>query len=158
MMNYPLLLFVLSLPVLWVTARIGVHLRAKSPDLEESVREDLGVVLAAGLTLLALILGFSFSMAVTRYDQRKNYEEAEANAIGTEFVRAGLLLPPQASKTRELLRAYLDQRVLFYTTRSAGQLDKVNAATTRLQNDLWSVVQDAAAAQPTPIILWPSQA
>jgi hypothetical protein len=49
------------------------------------------VRVTASLTLPALIIGFSFSMAVTRYEQRKNYEEAEANAIGTEFVRADLL-------------------------------------------------------------------
>jgi hypothetical protein len=50
-------------------------------------REDFGVILAATLTLLGLIIGFSFSMAVGRYDQRKNYQEEEANAIGTELVR-----------------------------------------------------------------------
>ena len=43
---------------------------------------------AATLTLLGLIIGFSFSMATSRYDQRRNYEEAEANAIGTGYVRA----------------------------------------------------------------------
>jgi hypothetical protein len=43
----------------------------------------LDTVLTATLTLLALIVGFTFSMAVSRYDLRKNYEEAEANAIGT---------------------------------------------------------------------------
>jgi hypothetical protein len=43
------------------------------------------VVPAATLTLLGLIIGFSFSMAINRYDQRKNYEEAEVNAIGTEY-------------------------------------------------------------------------
>src|SRR5215831_11405371 len=152
MMDNPLVVFVLSVSVLWVSARLGAYLRRKLPDLEEPVREDLGGVLAAGLTLLGLIIGFSFSMAVTRYDQRKNYEEAEANAIGTEFVRAGLLPPVSASKVRELLRAYLDQRVLFYTTRSADQLDKINTATTRLQNDLWSAVQGPAEIQPTAVM------
>jgi hypothetical protein len=53
---------------------------------------------------------------------------------------------------RELLRAYLDQRVLFYTARKADQLDKVNTATTALQNDLWSAVRGPAEAQPTPVI------
>ena len=48
-------------------------------------------VQAAALTLLGLIIGFSFSMATGRYDLRKSYEEAEANAIGTEYVRADLL-------------------------------------------------------------------
>ena len=46
-----------------------------------------GVVMAVTMTLLALIIGFSFSMASSRYDQRKNLEESEANAIGTEYVR-----------------------------------------------------------------------
>ena len=43
--------------------------------------------MAASLTLPGLIIGFTFSMAIDRYDQRKNYEEAEANAIGTEYLR-----------------------------------------------------------------------
>jgi hypothetical protein len=77
------------------------------------LRDDFGLILAATLTLLALIIGFSFSMATARYDQRKNYEEQEANAIGTEYVRADLLSPVEAAKVRSLLGSYLDQRVLF---------------------------------------------
>jgi len=152
MMDYPLIVFVLSVVVLWGSARVGAYFQREWPILDEPLREDLSTVLAAGLTLLGLIIGFTFSMALTRYDQRKNYEEAEANAIGTEFVRAALLPPASASKVRELLRAYLDQRVLFYTARNADQLDKVNTATTALQNDLWSAVRGPAEAQPTPVI------
>ena len=63
------------------------------PFKEETERQDFATVLTPALTLLTLVLAFSFSMAVTRYDQRKNYEEAEANAIGTEYVRADLLPP-----------------------------------------------------------------
>jgi len=54
-------------------------------------------------------------MAVSRYDQRKNYEEAEANAIGTEYIRADLLPADDAVKVRELLRTYIDQRIIFYS-------------------------------------------
>ncbi len=68
--------------------RSSLHRRR---PLREAEREDFGVVQTATLTLLALIIGFSFSMAIVRYDLRKNYEEAEANAIGTEYFRAGLL-------------------------------------------------------------------
>ena len=153
MINYPLAVFVLSGSVLWVSTALGGYLRRKLPDVDDAVHEDLVGVLAAALTLLALIIGFSFSMAVTRYDQRKNYEEAEANAMGTEFVRAGLLPPASASKVRDLLKAYLDQRVLFYTTRREDhQLDEINTATTRLQNDLWLAIQGPAAEQPTPVM------
>jgi len=77
-------------------------------------REDFNTVLTATLTLLALIIGFSFSMAVSRYNQRKSYEEAEANAIGTEYARADLLPVDDGVKLRELLRNYVNQRILFY--------------------------------------------
>ena len=120
--------------------------------LEEDVREDFGVILAATLTLLGLIIGFSFSMAISRYDQRKNYEEAEANAIGTEYVRADLLPAADAAKVRALLRNYLDQRVLFYTTRDEQQIRQINARTAQLQTELWSAVLAPAAAQPTPMV------
>ena len=151
-MDYPLIVFAVSLVSLWFSAQAGVHLHRRRHNVEEAEHEDLGVILAATLTLLGLIIGFSFSMAVSRYDQRKNYEEAEANAIGTEYVRAGLLPAADASKVRELLTDYVSQRVLFYTTRGTRELDQINASTARLQSDLWAVIEARAAAQPTPVV------
>jgi hypothetical protein len=72
----------------------------EASKLEEDIREDFGVIQTATLTLLGLIIGFTFSMAVGRYEQRKNYEEAEANAIGTEYVRADLLPGADAARVR----------------------------------------------------------
>ena len=97
--------------------------------LDDEAGDDFGTILAATLTLLGLIIGFSFSMAIGRYDQRKNYEEAEANAIGTEFVRADLLPAADAARVRALLLSYLDQRVLFYQTTDREQLPQINAQT-----------------------------
>jgi hypothetical protein len=143
---------------LWLSARIGGSLRRRR-SLEEDVRDDFGVILAATLTLLGLIIGFSFSMAVSRYDQRKNYEEAEANAIGTEYIRADLLPKADATKVRALLRSYIDQRVLFYATRdlfyttgTAQQIRQINDRTAQLQTELWAAIQAPAAAQPTPVM------
>ncbi len=148
----PLLVFVLSFCVLWLSTRMGASFLRRQRKLEEDVREDFGVILAATLTLLGLIVGFSFSMAISRYDQRKNYEEAEANAIGTEYVRAALLPAADAAKVRALLRNYLDQRVLFYITRDEQQLRQINARTAQLQTELWSAVLAPATAQPTPMV------
>ena len=151
-MNYPILVLVLSFVLLYVAAHIGDVLRNRVFPLNEDARNDFGVVLGATLTLLGLLIGFSFSMAVSRYDQRKNYEEAEANAIGTEYLRADLLPAADAGRIRELLKKYVDQRVLFYTTRSPQGLAKIDADTAALQNELWSAVLPGAASQPTPPI------
>jgi hypothetical protein len=105
-MEYPLLVLVLSFLALWLSAWFGASFLRRRRNLEEEIRDDFGVVLAAALTLLGLIIGFSFSMATSRYDQRKNYEEAEANAIGTEYVRTDLLPAADAAKVRALLRSY----------------------------------------------------
>lgn len=148
----PRLLLVISLVVLFLSANLGAFIGRRLRPLKEEEREDFSVVLTAILTLLGLLIGFAFSMAISRYDQRKNYEEAEANAIGTEYVRAGLLPAADAAITRDLLRSYLDQRILFYETLDEPRLEQINAATAQLQTELWSTVQDRASAQPTPIV------
>ena len=134
---------------MWLSAQIGVFFRNRVVHLEEDERQDFGIVTPATLTLLGLIIGFSFSLATSRYDQRKNYEEAEANAIGTEYVRADLLSASDAARVRQLLKSYLDQRIQFYETRNEQQLGRIDAQTAQLQSELWSVVQAAAAKQPT---------
>jgi len=153
LMDFPLLVLFLSFLLLFLSARVGSQLRRWIPLLKEEERDDYAVVLGATLTLLGLLIGFSFSMAVSRYDQRKNYEESEANAIGTEYVRADLLPEKDASRIRELLRKYTDQRVLFYTTRDQHRIAKINADTAELQSELWSAVRPAAAAQPTAAVV-----
>ena len=150
--NYPLLVLAFTFFVLWGAALIGAALRRRHRDVDEGAREDFGVILAATLTLLGLIIGFSFSMAISRYDQRKNLEEQEANAIGTELVRADLLPATDGAKVRTLLGNYLDQRVLFYVTRDEQELRQINARTAQLQSDLWSAVKAPAVAQPTTVM------
>ena len=121
-LDNPFVVFLVSLVVQWLSAYLGYFLRLRrGQHLNRDAHDDLDTIQTAALTLLALIIGFTFSMAVTRYDQRKNYEEAEANAIGTEFLRADLLPVEDAANVRELLKRYLGQRVLFYEDRDGRQ-------------------------------------
>src|SRR5271166_2818126 len=136
MMNYPVLLFLPSVFVLWLSSQFGTSLRRRRA-LKDEEREDFNLVQAATLTLLGLIIGFSFSMAVARYDQRKNYEEAEANAIGTEYVRAYLLPAKDAAAVQAQLTKYTELRILFYRTRDHSRLDEINQQTAQLHNQMW---------------------
>jgi hypothetical protein len=152
LLNVPLYVSALSFIGLLLAAIVGSVVRGKTHTLNADEHDDFGVVLNATLTLLALLIGFSFSMAISRYDQRKDYEEAEANAIGTEYVRADLLPAGDAARVRQLLRKYLDQRVLFYMCSDHSQLAKVESDTAKLQNELWAAVLPEAAARPTTVV------
>jgi hypothetical protein len=149
----PFVVFMISLAAQWLAAYAGDFLRNRGYALGADDREDFNVVRNAALTLLALTIGFTFSMAVTRYDQRKNCEEAEANAVGTEYVRADLLPPDDAANVRKLLSRYADQRILFYVTRDQARIRQIDADTAELQADLWSAISRAAAAHPTPVVV-----
>jgi hypothetical protein len=102
--------------------------------------------------LLALIIGFTFSMAIDRHDTRKTLEEGEANAIGTEYLRADLLPSKVSAKTKDLLMQYLDQRILFYTRQNKEEVKTIRQKTDDLQNDLWNEVLPVARSQASPTI------
>jgi hypothetical protein len=145
LVDYPFAVLAVALVVQSLAAYFGDFLRRRRRAAVEA--GDFGTTLPAALTLLGLIIGFSFSMAVNRYDQRKNYEEAEANAIGTEYVRANLLPATAAVRVRELLVRYTDQRVLFYTAHDQEQLRRIDAETASLQDNLWSAVVESTSSQ-----------
>ncbi len=151
LMNYPVLLCILSLVFLWLSARLGASLRRRKKVDDEREKDEYGIVLSATLTLLGLLIGFSFSMAIGRYDQRKNYEEEEANAIGTEYVRADLLPDQVCSKVQGQLVQYLDLRISRYQAHASEDVSELASKTARLQGEMWNEVKIAAAANPTPL-------
>jgi hypothetical protein len=154
LVDYPLYLFGFSLAAFWFSAWIGTLLRVRQGNLAEEGRDFFAIILGAALTLLGLIIAFTFSMAVSRYDQRKNYEEQEANAIGTEYVRANQMPPASAAKVHALLESYIDQRILYYKTRNEHELGQINARTAQLQTEMWSAASTLVEALPAPISIF----
>ena len=150
-MDHPFIFLVVSLSAFWFSGWIGALCRARRGNMSEEVRDYFAIILAAALTLVGLIVAFTFSMAVSRYDQRKNYEEQEANAIGTEYVRASQLPPADAAKVHALLRSYLDERILNYKTRNERELLQINARAAQLQTEMWSAASTSVAALPSPM-------
>jgi hypothetical protein len=113
---------------------------------------DLGIIQTATLTLLGLIIGFTFSMAIARYDLRQTYEEAEANAIGTAFLRADLLPSKTAETIKGLLNEYLEQRILFYSKQDQEMAKKIMQRTAALETALWNEMLPVARTQASPMV------
>ena len=140
-----------SIVALWLSAWVGANaLRPGAAEDAASVYYD--IILGATLTLLSLIIGFTFSMAISHYDQRKGLESAEANTIRTAYLRADLLPAADASSLRTLIGRYLEQRVLFYQASDELELVPVNAQTDQLQANLWSATRGSATASPLVVI------
>ena len=98
------------------------------------------------LGLLALMLAFTFSMALTRFEARRDAVVNEANAIGTTALRARLLPEPQRSATLKLLREYVQIRLDI--VRSGTSLIELTRAVDRsnaLHEALWQQAKAMAA-------------
>jgi len=149
--NHPVLLFLVTFLLLWGGSYVGSLLRRRHEVMPDDEREDFNMILAAMLTLLGLIIGFTFSMAISRYDQRKNYEEEEANAIGTEYLRADLLPTESAEKVKSLLKTYLDLRIQHYTTENREERHGIDDRIAVLEAQLWEAVRAPGVGSPTPV-------
>jgi hypothetical protein len=151
-MRFPFLGSVAAFTLLVFATWLGDTLRKRSGIPTEEAQNQAGLLLSAILTLLFLIIGFSFSMAISRYDLRKTGEQAEAIAIGTEYTRADLLAPADAARVKALLKRYVDQRTLFYSTSNSSRESELSADTLRLQAELWSTLRPAIAEVPAPLM------
>ena len=115
--------------------------------------KDGGSVPTAVLTLLGLLLGFSFAMAVSRHDTRRELVVQEANSIGPTARRSRLLPEPQAANVARLLREYVTLRIEAHReTQFSQRFADLRKSSADLHERLWNEAVAAAAKQPTPII------
>ena len=126
--------------------RIGKYRRERHEWEKEA---PVGTMVGATLGLLALILAFTFGLAAARFDARRQVLLNEANAIGTTFLRAGML-PEQREEIRILLRKYVDARIEAVRSNkpAEGILQSEN-----IQNQLWAQTTAVAEKNPTSIIV-----
>jgi uncharacterized membrane protein YhaH (DUF805 family) len=145
-------LFVLS--VLVAAAEIGFKSGLRfSYKSDEKSRSLLGSFQASVLGLLALLLGFSFSMAVDRYDQRRDLVVAEANTIGTTYLRAAFLPDKEQQAIQNLLRQYVRNRLEFYEAGTDdAQIEKAEQQGADIQQALWAHTLNAGKLYNTPLM------
>jgi hypothetical protein len=125
------------LPAMIVLQQLGHGLRLRRQTAPQS-----SAIEGAVFALFGLLLAFTFSGAVTRYDVHRELVTDERNAIETAYLRLDMLPPSGQPPLRQLFRDYLNSRLHLYERAS----DEVQSATEQLQRQIWreSVVQVAA--------------
>ncbi len=123
----------------------GRYLREHSGTL----REPFGVLQAALLGVVGLILAFGLSLAVGRYEDRRAASVAEANAIGTTYLRAQLIAEPARSSSLDLLRRYTSLALsVSNEVPNSPRMRRTTDAEGLLQRRLWRLAGQALAGAP----------
>jgi len=132
------------LALLLAACEIGYRRGLADAGAPDSLRTLMSGTGAAILGLLGLLLGFSLSMAIARWDTRRDVIISESNAIGTLSLRAGLLEDPARGRLREALRAYSDARIALGGSRNRpDELRAARRESEALHVVIWSVVESA---------------
>ena len=139
---------VLAVAVLGATA-LGVYLGRRVRHLSDSLKEPFGVLQAALLGVVGLILAFGLSLAVTRYEDRRAAVVDEANTIGTTYLRAQTLPEPARSRSLALLKTYTESAVTLTNSipGSSQELATIDRED-ELQRRLWALNGRALALEP----------
>ena len=143
------------LAVVLAAIEIGFRVgrRSRGAALDDDSKAHINATQASTLGILALLLAFTFSLSLQRFDTRSDAMVDEANAIGTAYLRAQMLPAPLRDETQTLLRDYVDVRV------EAGHVSIIHddawaslmASAGSLQNALWDKARLAAEADPNPV-------
>jgi hypothetical protein len=114
----------------------------------EEKETPVGSMVGATLGLLAFMLAFTFGLAGSRFEDRRQVLLSEANAIGTTYLRAAMLPEPMRTEAQNLLREYVDVRIEAV---QPGKLDQAITKSEELHTRLWSVAVAATEKDRSPI-------
>jgi hypothetical protein len=143
-------LFVVILLVVLLSVECGYRLGKYRRSRHEQEKEvPLGTMVGATLGLLAFILAFTFGLAAARFDTRRQLLLDEANAIGTTYLRAGIL-PERREEIRALLRDYVSTRL--EAVRSGNIAERIRRSE-NIQHQLWTHAVVIGEKNPNSIVV-----
>lgn len=147
------LLFLLVVGALYGCAEIGFRYGLKSANrTPPEVHSHVATVEGALLGLLALLLGFAFSMAMSRFEVRKEVVLEEVNDLETTYLRAHLLPEPQRQSCVTLLEEYLQSRIAYLRAATdQARIRETQETTRNLQVQLWAQAVAAARTDPNEV-------
>jgi hypothetical protein len=144
------LIYILTAGILLLAAEAGFHLgkhvQNRWPDKSEA---GVGAMVGAALALLGFLLAFVASIATGNFNQRRQLVIAEANAIGTTYLRAGYLAEPYGTETRDLLHEYVGLRLKAI---DPAVTQSAIVRSEQIHDELWLIAQELARENPSPTI------
>jgi AraC-like DNA-binding protein len=142
-------IFPISVAVALISVELGYRLaQSRQRRSQEEKEAPVGGMAGAALGLLAFMLAFTFGMASSRSEDRRQLMLSEANAIGTTYLRSKMLAEPVRTDAQNLIREYVDVRIEAVQT---GKLQPAIIKSEDLQNRLWAVAVVQAAKEPNVI-------
>jgi hypothetical protein len=138
-------IFPISVAIALISVEVGYRLVRRSKEEKEA---PVGGMAGATLGLLAFMLAFTFGMAASRFEDRRQVLLSEANAIGTTYLRSKMLAEPMRTDAQNMLREYVDVRLEGV---QPGKLQQAILRSEELQNRLWSVAMAQAEKEPNVI-------
>lgn len=148
------LIFLLTVAIVIGSIEAGYRLgrsRRVQKDSAADPEKDapVGTIVAATLALLAFMLGFTFSLSATRFDARRMVVLDESNAVGTAWLRAGLLPAPQGKNIQRMLGEYVEARLEAV---KSNQPQEGIAKSEALHTALWAQAKEVADQDSHSII------
>lgn len=125
----------LGQPILDLVRRIGVGLKIEQVQPR---KEQLGTIRDGLFVLVSLLLGFTLTLAASRFAERRSLLVEEAISIGTTYLRTSMLPAPYRDHSRQLLREYVDARLeLAEGGADAARFNEALNRSRRIQDELW---------------------
>lgn len=137
-------------------AELGYRLgRRGRTTHDEPTRTQIISIQAATLGLLALLLGFTFAMALSRFEYRKQMVVQESNAIGTAALRSQFLPASHDDEVDTLFRRYVEMRLesVLRTRQGSSEREQLDREARQIQRQLWHIANEAAKVDPRSIPL-----
>jgi len=142
--------FTLLIAAMEIGRRSGLWRSRKSKPTPDDHTRD-GYIVTGVLGLLALLLGFTFSLAIDRFDARRSLAMQESNSIQTALLRTDALNEPYRTKIRELVIAYIDNRLDAADLVAGKYADRIAQKTDKLHAQIWHATVAMVKANPSPI-------
>lgn len=130
------------LVTLGIAFSVGIAVRHHRKIADTDEQKD-SMALSTVMGLLALLLGFTFSLALERFDGRRTLVRDEALAIRTTYLRAGTFAEPHRSHLQNLIASYADARILLGKATDPVEIRRLSASSDHLQQEMWQATETA---------------